>query len=263
MAGLLDTQRQGGGLLGLSEPQKAGFFDYALAALAGGGLSGAAALGMQQRQQRRQYDSLQPVMQELSDALQPREEMSFKAPQQLPNQGLLSMAPTATERNGVLSRQLQAEPALTGAPTAETRSVAPTLAELAPALLKAQASGLNTSPITGLLSSIREEQEASRPRVYNTARGLLSIGRDGESPEMLWTAPDDPRDGVSPGWEWADADKKTQRPIKGGPYDLDYIGSAAGTRRDEIIKRPTPSRAKAGGGGGGTSSGLPPGYQPR
>lgn len=50
------------------------------------------------------------------------------------------------------------------------------------------------------------------------------------------------------GWEWVDGDL---RPIQGGPYDPAYIGQAAGVRRDAVVSRPLPSRARAGGGGGG------------
>lgn len=82
MAGLLGDNRRGGGLLGdvlqgdqkaaaslmaLPEPQKAGLVDYALATLAGGGLAGAAALGLQQRNQRRAYAGQQQRMAQLTE----------------------------------------------------------------------------------------------------------------------------------------------------------------------------------------------------
>lgn len=56
MAGLLGDQQPKiqAGLLGLSAPQKATIVDYGLALLSGG-VSGAAALGLQQRQQGRRY----------------------------------------------------------------------------------------------------------------------------------------------------------------------------------------------------------------
>lgn len=81
MAGLLDQQRggvggllggqprqQGGGLMALSEPQKAGVFDYVLATLAGGGLSGAASLGLQQRQQQRAFKGQQAGLEQLAQS---------------------------------------------------------------------------------------------------------------------------------------------------------------------------------------------------
>jgi len=57
------------------------------------------------------------------------------------------------------------------------------------------------------------------------------------------------------GWEW---DGEKLAPIPGGPYDPNYIGQAAGVRRDAVVSRPTPSRARSGGGGGGSRGGSAP-----
>lgn len=66
------------------------------------------------------------------------------------------------------------------------------------------------------------------------------------------------------GWEWDESGERL-RPVENGPYDLDYISNVAGVRREAVVERPMPSRARGGGGGGGRgggggSSGLPAGF---
>lgn len=59
------------------------------------------------------------------------------------------------------------------------------------------------------------------------------------------------------GWRLS-ADGKSLEPVPGGPADPAYQARLTGLRRDQIVARPMPQRAKAGG-----STGLPPGYVPR
>lgn len=134
MAGLLDTGKQPaiGGLLGLTPPQKAGLFDYALAAFAGGGLSGAAALGLQQRRDQRNYAGQTQRLEQLGQqaeaaGLSPQERFALSLdpksaldmlgkryePQQVTGGNTLVrgnekfFAPKATENDGIYGTQTE------------------------------------------------------------------------------------------------------------------------------------------------------------
>ncbi len=92
--------------------------------------------------------------------------------------------------------------------------------------------------------------------------GVVRLTPDGPQPYEL-LVPEPPKgETVSPGW--VVQPDGTWAPKKGGPYDPDYIARASGVRREAIVSRPLPQRARASsGGGGGGYSGLPPGYGPK
>ena len=253
--GLLSSpNQQVGGLLGAAP--NLDWKDYGLALLVGG-VKGAAGLALDNREQKRRMAQLGPIADQLMAAFQPQATFS-QTPDQAP-QGMMQ-APVASEQGGMLSRPLQAGPGFQGTPTMGSKPATPDLAQLAPLLLQAQASGMNTSPITGLLGSMADERQANKPTIFNTAKGLLSVPHDGGTPEVLWEAPVNNREGLSPGYEWADDAHTMQRPIKGGPYDLGTIENQATTRRKVLLHNPTPSRARAAASGG-DSTVLPPGYR--
>jgi hypothetical protein len=51
--------------------------------------------------------------------------------------------------------------------------------------------------------------------------------------------------------------------IPGGPADPAQVGQISGSRRDAVVSRPMPTRARPAASGGGGSSGLPPGFTER
>lgn len=124
-----------------------------------------------------------------------------------------------------------------------------------------------------------EEEEVLRafdtdPRGYLEAlaaqaeRELKVVGRsvvdmtDPANVREVYTAPgSDPR--APAGYEFG-ADGEL-RYIPGGPADPAVIGRTSGARRDAVVSRPMPSRARSGGGGGGgrASDEPPPGFTQR
>ena len=102
----------------------------------------------------------------------------------------------------------------------------------------------------GNLVGVLKAQEPNQPRQIEGPDGVYEQ-QGGEWKKVL-AYPDKPET-VSPGWK-PRADGNGWEPVSGGPYDPEYIGRAAGTRRDVVVSRPMPQR----GGGGGRGGGLPP-----
>lgn len=227
--GLLSTKKPTGGLLGSGLPPELGIADYALALLAGG-VGGAAGLALDNRIQKRRYSQSAPMLDELNAAFAPQ-----------------------STGGGPMG------PGLDGSPVgSRSKAQPPSYSTLAPLLLRARQAGVDTSPYEGVLKGMTEEADRQQPTLYNTRRGIVALDRGGANPRTVYDIPEDPRDPPS-GWEVVNGHLQ---PIKGGPADPDYIAKISGVRRDAVVSRPTPSRARAGGGSGG-STGLPPGYVPK
>ena len=118
---------------------------------------------------------------------------------------------------------------------------AKTREEMLAALMQADANGLDVSGSARLYESMNPE-----PKFYNTTRGVVKVMPDGSAENIYDIPPDPPQ--ASPGWNintdgsWA--------PVKGGPYDPDYVRATAETRRQAVVKNPMPRAASAGGRGG-------------
>lgn len=102
-----------------------------------------------------------------------------------------------------------------------------------------------------------KSKEKPKSRFVEGPDGIYAINEDtGESRRVQAYQRNAPS-----GWEWDDAGGL--RPIKNGPYDLDYIGQATGTRRKAVVQNPMPARGRSGGGGGGGAPKPPTGFVKR
>ena len=114
--------------------------------------------------------------------------------------------------------------------------------EIQAALLQGQLSGLNTGAIS----------QQFQPRLFQTQKGIVSVSPEGK-PEVIYSDPETPK--ASPGWNVQPDGSWT--PVPGGPYDPAYIGRTTGVRRDAVVARPTPSRARPSSGASGATSARP------
>lgn len=146
-------------------------------------------------------------------------------------------------------------PQMEGAPSRRR-----TPAEIAEALaqIKARVPGFNPDDYRELAGLA---QQGERSRAIEGPDGIYSD--DGQGGFKRVTAYPAKGPTVSPGWR--QTANGGWEPVEGGPYDPAYIAKAAGTRRDVIVSKPLPSRAR--GGGRGVShpgyTGLPPSYRPQ
>lgn len=119
---------------------------------------------------------------------------------------------------------------------------AKTRAEIEQALLGGITNGLNLGPAAQAWQSLNPA-----PQTFNTSRGIVRVDRDGTA-QTLFDIPADPPK-ASPGWNinpdgsWS--------PVKGGPYDPDYVRSTAETRRQVVTQNPMPRAARSASSGGG------------
>lgn len=120
----------------------------------------------------------------------------------------------------------------------------PTFEEVAPLLISGSLRGIEGMDQVGAF--LRQMRQPA-PQSIEGPDGIYERGPQGWQRAMAY--PDKPET-VSPGWK-PRADGKGWEPVSGGPYDPEYIGRAAGTRRDVVVSRPMPQR----GGGGGRSGG--------
>lgn len=116
----------------------------------------------------------------------------------------------------------------------------PTLREALPALLKAQAAGLDISGHIELLKAARPDL-----KYFNTSDAIVGVDPATNSAMPLYR--DAPKAPTAPiGYRWVG---DTLVAIPGGPADPKTVGALSGVRRDAVISRPTPSRARIGAGG--------------
>jgi hypothetical protein len=116
-------------------------------------------------------------------------------------------------------------------------------------------SNVDPSDIAALTNAFR-----SKRQILQNAHGIFSADPDAEDGDLQALQEFEPQERVSPGFEqqpdgsWA--------PIKGGPYDPDYIARTTGVRRDAVVNRPMPRSSGGRGGRGGSSYAppLPPGF---
>lgn len=167
---------------------------------------------------------------------------SFGQPQEMASRGLLA-APRATEQGGLLSRQLQADPALQATPTFG-QTERPDMATLAPLLAKAAAEGAPIAPYLNISEAEAQERAANEPKVMNTGQAIVSYDPSQRNVSTLYTDP--VRGPTAPaGYRFGQGGEL--EPIPGGPADLQTIEGKTVARRNDLLKRPTPSRARAGG----------------
>lgn len=101
----------------------------------------------------------------------------------------------------------------------------------------------------------RQERQDSAPKIIET--DTMIYGVHPVTGAKLFEQPIPQKAPTAPsGYAWADPDNKALRYIQGGPGDPNVIGTVAGVRRDAVVSRPTPSRARASGGS--AASNLPP-----
>lgn len=125
-------------------------------------------------------------------------------------------------------------------PNGSGTGAAKTPQELQSAFMNAAGSDLNVGQIAQAYDRFNPE-----PKFYNTTRGVVKVMPDGSAENIYDIPPDPPQ--ASPGWNinpdgsWA--------PVKGGPYDPDYVRATAETRRQAVVQNPMPRAASAGGRG--------------
>lgn len=105
------------------------------------------------------------------------------------------------------------------------------------------------------LDALLRLYEANQPTYDITSRGIYE-NRRGQRPTLVEKFPEKER----PTPEGAIRDE-TGRLVEDPGY-FDFIAKTAGIRRDAVVDRPMPSRARAGGGrsAGGAPGGLPAGF---
>ena len=127
-------------------------------------------------------------------------------------------------------------------------SSVPTMQQAAPILAQLAATGLPVGDYTSLLKAAQPDPS----RYIEGPDGIYEVGAEG--PKLVKSYPAKPN--TTPGqinpatgqWEWA-------------PGYVAAQGALTGARRDAVVSRPTPSRARAGGSGrSGGSQKLPPGF---
>jgi hypothetical protein len=89
-----------------------------------------------------------------------------------------------------------------------------------------------------------ESKKAKKPRLIEGPDGIYAIDEEAGTSRRV----QEYERRAPAGWEWDEAGGL--RPIKNGPYDLEYIGQATGTRRAAVVRQPMPARGRSGGGGG-------------
>lgn len=114
--------------------------------------------------------------------------------------------------------------------------------EVRDALMFAATNGIDTRGMAQVYDQLSPQEQ-----FFNTRRGVVGV-RSGGDPRTVFDVPDDPEptQGSIPsgmrltpdgGLEWM-------------PGYVNAQGEVTGIRRDAVVARPTPSRARASGGGG-------------
>lgn len=243
--GLLDSAKQKmGGLLGGGGADNPKLWQYLDQIILGGDIQ-----NTQQAQRARQ------ALDEVAKAYEGAQ--SFGQPQTMPSAGLMQ-SPRAVEQGGLLSRQLQADPTLQTTPTfGQTQR--PDMATLAPLLAKAAAQGAPIAPYLNINEAEAKERAASEPQVMNTGQAIVSYDPTKRDVSTLYT---DPVRGPTAPAGYRFSDGGGLEPIPGGPADLGTIEQKTRARRNDLLKRPPPIRARPKATGAVSYTGLPAGYAP-
>jgi hypothetical protein len=134
------------------------------------------------------------------------------------------------------------------APAAAPSPKVPTLQDALPWIM--QGIQMGDPRAAEYLSAIKGAQPPGKTAL-NTSQGPREYDPATGGYRILEDFPDKPAPAPS-GWRW-NGDKLEY--IPNGPADPKYIGQTAGIRREAVVSRPTPSRAKAGGS---AAAGVPP-----
>lgn len=241
--GLLSTKPQGGGLLGGGQQVNPTLLRYLDHFLLGDGI-----------QSTKDEQRARLAAAELAKAFEGAP--SFGQQQTMPSTGLLA-SPRATEQNGLLSRSLQADPALQTTPTFGQMQ-RPDMESIAPVMAKAAADGVNINPYLGINEATARDRAEREPKVLNTGQSLQSYDPTTRQLSELYS---DPVRGPSAPAGYRFGAGGNLEPIPGGPADLVTIDEKTKARRNDLLRRPPPVRARPKAPGA-TWSALPAGYAP-